>query len=108
MAQLLKYSAHDPISSLLDSHLHPGGLLIGAKHRGISLNHTVREAHTRMQFIKNCLAYGSLYARLIDTLEPVSRMHQALRHLPIIGQDHQPCRIVIETPDWEIGRIMLG
>jgi hypothetical protein len=102
MTELLEHTSNNSIPSLLNSHLHPGGFIVRAKHCRISLNNTVREANARMQFIKNYLAHRPLDARLIDTLETESRMHQPLSHLPIIRQDHQSGRIIIEAPHRKI------
>jgi hypothetical protein len=72
------------------------------------LNYTIREPYSLLDFLERFILHTSLDSRLIHSLEAKTRMHQPLRYLTVIGQNHKTRRVPVETPNRKIGLIVLG
>jgi hypothetical protein len=89
VAELLKHTSNDSIAPLFNPHFHPGGVVVVAHDRGLSLHETIRETDTSSELIQRGLRHTTLNTGFVDTLETEAGVHQLLSHLAIVRKNDE-------------------
>jgi hypothetical protein len=108
MTEFVEQTTYDSVSSLSNSNFEPRSVLVILYDRRRSLNEAVRESHSLLKFLQQSLLNASFHSSLIHALKPEAGVHETLRNLAIVGQNHETSGIPVQTPDREIRLVVLG
>jgi len=117
MIERRKESTHLTLPPLADPHSHPVPLLIRlAIHlRGRRADASVEDARWTVleldagaELAERCRAWSWMNERGVFTLETIPRVQHVIRPLAVVGEQHEPLGVRVETAGWpEMGGIKL-
>jgi hypothetical protein len=104
MSDRLEHLSHLPLTPFVNRELD-GRLIPGARVRRVDETRlgwrgaAPLDRHAFFEALDRMIVRHPADARVVDLVDFVPRMRQAVRQLAIVGEQQQPFRVVVEAPD---------